>query len=224
MRSFLVVILLIFSTSILAQKAEEEKKWSASITGAIIPLPEINVGIQPGLAYQFNDRYALSTEVTIRLGNKDDKNLEAINKQYFRVQPELRYYLKSKKRKRKDYTGLRLSYASRKFEDITKGFYANKFPGNNGIFYDRAKINSPVFTTSIQYGTDLPINKNFSFDFFLGMGIRSIRTTYTDVINPIPGVRSRPADGPSLYASYSYNGKVLWFHFNSGFRFKWHFM
>jgi hypothetical protein len=222
-KSFFIFILLFVSYSIAAQKAKTENKWTASLTGAIIPLPEFNAGIQPGINYQFSDRLSLLTEITIRVGNKADKDSEAVNKKYFRIQPELRYNFFNKKRKRNDYAGLRLSYAVRKFADINKGFYAIKRPGDDGFFYDKANINSPVITSSIQFGTMFSAGKKLSIDLFTGIGARFIKTAYTDVVNPIKGMRSRPADGPVFYASYSYDGNLTMFYLNAGLRLMYHF-
>ncbi len=221
MRVILFFILISVSISTFAQDKSKENPWVASLTGAILPLPEFNVGIQPGIMYKFNDRISLLTEITLRVGNKADADSEAVDKKYLRIQPELRYNLRSKKRIRNDYLGFRFSYASRSFSDVNGGFYATQNPGDEGFFYDRAKINSPVVTSSIQYGTILSSSKRFSIDVFIGLGLRFVNTEYTDVSNPIRGTRTRSVDGPTFYASYSYNGSLIWFHVNGGLRLFW---
>ncbi len=220
---FMVFGLLVFS-SLSGQEVKPEGKWSASLTGAFIPLPEFNFGVQPGLEYRFTNRLSLLTEITIRIGNSADKDAEAINKKYFRIQPEVRYNFYSKKRNRNDYAGLRMSWATRKFDDINRGFYATSRSGDDGFYYDQAKITSPVITSSLQVGTVFPAGTKVSVDMFLGLGVRFITTDYTDVVNAFAGVRTRPADGrPVFYASYSYEDQLTWFHMNAGIRGIYHF-
>ncbi len=223
MRQFLFIISLFSFSSLAAQRRfATEEKLSASLTAAFISLPQFNMGIQPGIIYRFNDRFSLSTETTIRLGRKTDPDSNTINKQYFRVQPELRYFSKKNRKGRENYTGLRLSWASRKFED-KNGFYMFNHQTDSGYSYNRAKINSPVMTVSLQAGTIFRLGHSMGLDFFMGMGARFITTHYTDVVNPVRSKQERAPDGPHFDASYSAEGSVTWFHFNTGFRFIYHF-
>jgi hypothetical protein len=225
MRKLFFILLLLISTRLLAQeaKAEEkpEAKWFASLTGAVIPFPQWDIGIQPGIAYRINDRFSLLTEITIRVGNKNSPKSEAFNKKYFRVQPELRYNLSGKKKDRNMYAGLRLSYSLRKFTD-ENGFYSNNNAGDEGFFYDKAAINSPVFTSSIQFGSLFSAGKKISIDAFAGAGARFINTAFANIINPISGVRVKE-DGPSINASYSYEGSLIRLQLNAGLRLIYHF-
>lgn len=218
---FSIGFLLLMHSSLKAQKPAGQ--WFATLTGAFVPLPEFNVGIQPGLGYRLSDRFSILTEVTIRLGNKADKDSEAVGKQFFRVQPELRYHLSGKKRKQDTYAGFRCSYSIRKFADMNKGFYATEFPGDEGFYYDYAKISSPVITTSLQFGSLFPAGKKISIDIFAGVGARFIKTEYSDIINPVAGIRPHAPDGPAFYASYSYQDNITWLHLNGGLRFVYHF-
>jgi hypothetical protein len=219
-----ILFILFFPAPLLAQQSKQESKWAASITGAFIPLPGFNAGIQPGLVYRFNDRFSLLTEITIRVGNKADRDSEAVDKKYFRIQPELRYRISALKSKNNVYAGFRCSYSIRQFADVNNGFYSINDPrGDDGYYYDKARISSPVLTTSLQAGTIFSAGKKLSIDLFTGIGARFIQTTYTDVLNPVKGVRSKPADGPVFYASYSYNGSLTWFHLDAGVRLIYHF-
>ena len=225
MRYSLSIISILVFSSLSAQKKGQSiagQKWSASFTGAFISLPQFNMGIQPGVEYRFNERFSLLTETTIRIGRKTDPDSNTINKQYFRVQPELRYFSKKKRQGRENYTGLRLSWANRRFEN-KNGLYLFNHQTDSGYRYDRAKINSPVVTVSLQAGTVFRLGNSMGLDFFMGMGARFINTDYTDVVNPVKTSRVRAPDGPHFDASYDAEGNVTWFHFNTGFRFIYHF-
>jgi hypothetical protein len=221
MRKLIFISLILFSPRLFAQAERPDSKWYASLTGAVIPFPEWDFGIQPGIACKLADRFSLSTEITIRVGNKNSPRSEAFNKKYFRIQPELRYFLKTKKKDRNMYTGLRVSYSLRKFTD-ENGFYSISNKGDEGFFYDKADINSPVFTSSIQFGTLFSAGRKISIDVFAGTGARIINTAFANVINPISGIRVKE-DGPSINASYSYEGSLIRLQLNAGFRLIYHF-
>jgi hypothetical protein len=119
------------------------------------------------------------------------------------------------------YTGLRVSYSLRKFTD-ENGFYSISNKGDEGFFYDKADINSPVFTSSIQFGTLFSAGRKISIDVFAGTGARIINTAFANVINPISGIRVKE-DGPSINASYSYEGSLIRLQLNAGFRLIYHF-
>ena len=226
MRHALMIISCFVFSSVNAQDTRRfvtEEKWSASLTGAIIPLPEFNAGIQPGIWYRFSERISFSTEVTLRLGKDTDHDSSGINRKYFRIQPELRYMFPAKKSKWESYLGLRLSWATRKFERMD-GFYALNDQREIGFYYDRAKLNSPVTTASLQGGTIIPFGSDIALDLFMGFGARFIKTTYSDIVNPVSGTRPpRSVTGPYFFSSYSIEGNLTWFHLNTGFRLIYHF-
>jgi len=225
MRKLICNLLLFFITSSArAQRIFPEGNWGASLTGAMVPLPTFTLGIQPGLLYKVSDRVSLLTELTIPVIKNIGDNSGTTNQRYFRIQPEFRYHFPFRKRKNNIYMGLRLSYAIRKLEDVDGGFYSDVTPGLvEGFYFDKAKINSPIMTSSLQVGSIANGTKTISLDFFWGVGARFINTKYTDVVNPVNGFRNRPADGPVFYPSYSYNKAVTWLHINAGFRLVYHF-
>ena len=224
MRKLFFILFTLFVTStLIGQKAEPDGKWSVTLTGAFIPVPGGNFGIQPGVEYRFNERLSLLTEVTIRVGNKNVPDSQALNKKYFKIKPQLRYNFSKMKDGSKYYIGLQGSYSIRKFSIARYGFYYDKLPGDSVYFFDVAKVNSPVTTISIQFGTIISPEKKLSVDIFVGIGGRFINTEYTDIEKLRKGIRSRPADGPAFAASYSYFGHVTWLHLNAGLRFIYHF-
>jgi hypothetical protein len=221
MRKLFFISLILLSSSLFAQEKEPKSKWFASLTGAVIPFPDWDVGIQPGIGCKLADRFTLLTEVTIRVGNKNSPRSEAFNKKYFRVQPELRYYLKTKKKERNMYAGFRISYSLRKFTD-ENGFYSINNSTDEGFFYDKADVNSPVFTSSLQVGSLFSAGKKISIDVSAGTGARFINTAFANVVNPISGVRVKD-DGPTINASYSYKGSLIRLQLNAGLGLIYHF-
>lgn len=221
-RPFFVIVLLFANGFLHAQEAKKESLWAASFTAAILPLPAVNIGIQPGIYWRWNERFSAMTEFTLRTGKRADKDSEAVDKKYWRVQQEWRYHFRRKKHKGDWYTGLRLAYAQRKFADINSGFYATGSPGSDkGFYYDKAHIKSPVFSTALQGGIILHGKKRLSADLFTGIGARFIKTTYSDAVNLASGTRTRPSGSPVFYASYDFNGSGVWLQVNAGVRLLW---
>jgi hypothetical protein len=222
-KAFLFIFFGVFVSFLLnAQKATQENKWAVSLSGALIPLPVQDFGIQPGVAYKINNRLSVLTELTFRVGKKDNPDSEALDKRYFRIRSGLRYNLSGKRKILNPYIGLQCSYAFRKFTDVKYGFYYDDLPGDSVYFYDKAEINSPVATLSFQWGALLYLGEKFSLDLFTGAGLRFINTTYSNVENPVKGFREIPRDEIFITA-YKYSGSVVRPHLEAGVRLIYHF-
>ena len=115
MQKFVFFLFLLFSSSLLAQKPGTQKGWAVTLTGALIPISQPGLGIQPGVEYRFNDRYSLLAEITIPANHKNSKDSSELNKQYLRIKSEIRYRFVSSRKNNYLYTGLQASTASRKF-------------------------------------------------------------------------------------------------------------
>ena len=74
------------------------------------------------------------------------------------------------------------------------------------VFFMIKQLSKPGFYPSIQFGTVFSAGKKISIDVFAGTGARFINTAFANMENPISGVRVKE-DGPSIIASYSYEGK-----------------
>jgi len=219
MRKFILPVCLLLSSLTKAQ----ESKWAVSLIPAIVQSPGMHLGFQPGVEYRFNDRLSLLTEITLTTKSKDPS---FSNSKYFRVKPELRYALRESKRGRNYYTGIQLSYTFRKWENSAGGcYFNNKMWADSTTGYDKATINSSIFSCSLQFGTPFSFGKHFSMDVFMGLGVRMIFTGYTNVENVVkhpymrPTCKIFPAPDPAWYV----NGTIKRFHSNMGIRFFYHF-
>lgn len=220
MRKFIFILFLLFSASLQAQKSGEQKGFAATLTGALIPISQPGLGIQPGAEYRFNDRISLLAEIAIPVNKKNSKDSSELNKQYLRIKSEIRYSLLSKSKKNHLYAGFQVSSSSRRFIN-QNGFIYDKQGADSVTYYNKASVNSPVRTVSVQFGSVIT-NGQFAVDIFAGIGARFIHTTISDVEIPVRGVILR-ADGLRLTASYSYAGNATMLLLNGGVRFMWHF-
>lgn len=223
MRKLLFILFILFSSSLLfAQQVELKRKWAVSLTGAFVPLPYLNFGLQPGIEYRFSERVSLLTDFTFRIGNKNSNDSDFLNKKYFRVKPELRYWIPGKTNRREYYLALQGSYSFRKFDDNGSFFY-DGLGGDSVYYFERASVNSPVTTISLQVGSDTWHKKRVSVDFFMGFGIRFVNTQYSDVVNPQSLPRIRAKEWYGYTNGLQQAGHSSFFHFNTGIRISYHF-
>lgn len=223
MRKPVIISFLLFFLyfSLSAQTGKQQRGWAVTLTGALVPISQPGLAIQPGAEYRFNDRLSLLAEITIPVYNKNSKDLSELNKQYLRIKSEMRYSLLSKRKKSHLYTGLQVASASRRFINQNSFYYDQKH-SDSVYYYDKANISSPVTTASLQFGTIITDGR-FAVDVFAGIGARFINTSISDIVNPVRGVITSEYNGPNFTASYSYKGNVTMFHLNGGVRLMWHF-
>ncbi len=225
MRKFFLLnfLFLFFYAGLNAQSGKKPGGWAATFTGALIPISQPGLGLQPGIEYRFNERYSLLGEITIPVYNKNSRDSSELDKKYLRIKSEIRYSLRSKNKKSHTYAGLQFSRASRQFIN-QNSFYFDHHKTDSGYYYSRASINSPVITISVQLGSVFSFSKKkWALDIFAGAGARFINTDITRVENPVRSTIRKPDSGPSFTASYSYAGATTMLHLNAGIRLMWHF-
>ena len=226
MRNFILnFIICLISFPVSAQHKERREEWlnthtgewSATLTGAMIPLPSISFGIQPGAIYKFSDRFSWLSELTFRVGNKDSNDTKAYNKKFFRVKQELRYHYYWFRRLTENYIGLQTSYSFRSFNDLNS-FYYDDLKRDSVYYFDKARIKSPIITLTLQIGSIYYISDKISIDVFGGIGARFINTHIKDIVNPRTGGGLLPKAGPAITPSYRYAGWEERLNLNGGFR------
>jgi hypothetical protein len=221
------LLLLFFVMPLLAQAQrlpETTKGWAVSFSPALVPFPHLSVALQPGVEYRFNKKYSLLTEfafVPFAL-NHDSSHL---GRQYLRIKPEFRFMLPRGTRDHKEYIAFQFSYAFRSFRNANGGFYYNSVKKQDITSYSTARINSPIFTGSFQFGSDFLIGRHLHAEIFAGAGIRNIRTSYSDVTNPQVG---NAADPPRyvflrIDPAYRFNQSIIQVHINGGARLLYRF-
>ena len=210
---FFVLLLTLSATA-------QEHKFAISLTPALVETPVVRYGVQPGFEFFINERLSLLTEIAVGVGGEKDPYYG--NSKYLRIKPELRYALGETKLGFEPYTGLQFSYSYRKWDNLSGGSFFDK---DSVVNYDKASINSPILTTSIQFGTIMPISDRVKIDFFAGLGARFIFTDYSRLENPTKDSYLGPRRVCSLAPApaYSANGTVSRFHSNLGFRLLYRF-
>lgn len=221
MRKFVVILFLVFSSSLYAQVDSTQKGWAAILSPALIPISQPGLAIQPGVEYRLNDRISLLAEITIPVNKKNSRDSSELNKKYLRYKTEIRYSFLTKSKKSHEYAGFQVTRASRSFSNLN-GLYYKQRGGDSVYYYDKASINSPITTLSLQFGSVISYGR-FAVDLFAGIGARFINTSITDIINPVSAGTDSRTDGVAFTPSYSYAGNITMFHLNGGVRLMWHF-
>jgi hypothetical protein len=216
--------LLILPSLTNAQQKAPQGRWTATFTPALIPLPTGGqFGIQPGIEYAINSRLAILTEVTFQTGKNQHNDSIALDKEYLRIKPELRYYLVGRENRISSYVSLQASYTFRSFSNKNAGYYYDNFTHDSVFAFDEAAISSPITTFSFQYGLVLSDGKRMAADLFAGMGLRFINTTFNNVVNLRRERTNGTSDAYTAAASYQKKGKVSEMYFNAGVRFMFRF-
>lgn len=173
-------------------------------------------GIQPGIAYQLKPHLLLLTEVTFPTRNNNNSDPNYADEKYLRIKPEVKYFF-SRTKEFGDYVGLQVSFTKRNFTS-KYGYYYDHLPNDSVTYYDQARISSPIITASIQFGCLVSIGDAFMLDFFMGAGIRSISTEYTEVINSHVDQIMEHGWHMGFDPAYNYSGNQIRFHPNFGIR------
>ncbi len=145
-----------------------------------------------------------------------------LHRKFLRVKPEIRYLFSKSSKNVKLYFGLQSSYSFRKFDDLDGGSYINA-KMDSTYSYDAAKIKSPIFTSTIQFGYEI-FSGQLSMDLSQGLGLRVVNTSYTNLINPVqhgyytPGSPDRIGPIPANW----YIGTIVRFQFNINIHFSYY--
>ncbi len=212
----LPLILLLLTVKILSAQSSI---WSLTYTPAVVLVPDIRYGVQVGAAYRLDSKLQLLTELTKSVGKPD--NTATINSQYLRIKPELRYFFTSMESSAVGYCGVQLSYAHRQWATTSSGsYYEKKFYSDSSIHYSSAVIKSPFATITAQMGGVVRLRNHFSFDFFMGLGAKTLFTNYTSVVNPalVESVRPKCKIMFSPDPAWLVNSQQWRFQMNMGVR------
>jgi Protein of unknown function (DUF3575) len=213
--TLLTLIIFCFNTA--------KSQWGVTFTPAIVYTHSGHFGLQFGGQYRFSEKLDLVTEFTTAINRGKDPSIT--NEQYFRIKPELRYFVVKRKANTGGYVGLQFSYTSRKWKDINGSYFEDRLFEDSAIAFQSASVRSPVFSSSVQLGSVIPLGDHFRIDLFLGAGVRIIDTKYSDVVSSgkIYSVRPNCQIMFSPDPAWLVNGTITRPHFNTGVRFIYRF-
>ena len=190
-----ITVLLLFlfaqlaTTRTLCQEKEPlQRQISFVIAPTILNIFAAKLGVQTGLGFA-GSKWGGTIEAAFPIDSERRMN-RVLESRYVRLGAELKKFIVFDS-KMHVYLSLQTNYAIRKVTD-SLGAFASKDSAKY-ISYDRADYSSPIFSNAIKLGVEEFVGKRFVVDGFFGIGIRTISTEYSNVVNPQPSVfTSRP--------------------------------
>lgn len=215
MRFFLVLILF---TTIVAKARGQTTRRAFALSPAIVQAPRLRCAVQLGMEYPLSPRLSLLTELAF-LPVPGTVDSGFLHNRYFRIRPELRYQLRSD-RQSETYIGAQFGIAFRKWKDLAGGGYFEKNNADTMMSYDHAAVNSKVATITFQFGRKFRLSERLWADFFSGLGLRMVFTSYSEVEGAAaaPVIRAICRIIPAPDPANAYNGSVFRLQTNMGFR------
>jgi len=208
----LLLILCSFTLMGLSQEKPHDKTFSVLLSPALLRAPETQWGLQTGIAYQ-RPKWGVGAEAALPFRKS---HIDYATIKYLRVGLELKYYAYND-HSGKIYISLQNNYALRQMMDTNGNTYTSKRP--LGVFrFSKASISSPIFSSALKFGAEVPITKNLFMDVFSGAGIRIVSTSYKNVENTTPGSLFRAIDCCTFIPVYRYEGTFTKLHLTTGFR------
>ncbi len=215
MRLYKFVLLLIFCSLTLmgfSQKKMPDKTFSVLLSPALLRAPETQWGLQTGIAYRWRN-WSVGAEAALPFRKS---HIDYAKIKYIRLGMELKHYSYNEPLF-KVYMSLQNNYAFRQMIDTNGNTYTSKNPP--GVFrFSKASISSPIFSSALKFGAEVPITKNLFMDAFAGFGIRIVSTSYKNVENTTPGSFFRAIDCCTFIPVYRYEGTFTRLHITTGFR------
>jgi hypothetical protein len=148
-------------------KDSTKYKHAATITLTAFPY---SIGVQPGFQFRMGGNFDVLTEgafaSTKRAG--DYNRLKII-----KLVSELKYY--SAKPFAGRYYSFQAGYISRRFTESDTGWY---FKDTATIGYSSAGIRSNISFVSLKLGREINPGAKVFLDFFVGLGVRYVQTSY----------------------------------------------
>ncbi|HUC80420.1 MAG TPA: hypothetical protein VMR70_05860 [Flavisolibacter sp.] len=172
----------------------------------------VSVAAQGGLQLAVSRRLSLLAEAAFPLFEPDNTTYQKID--YWRVGLEIRHRLPQKNFRR--YLALQGSYL---FRELTNAGGGNYYTRNQTFAYSSAHIKSPVLSTAVKLGMELPIGKRTFFDLFAGVGVRMIFNRYTTGMALVTSIEPEKQNFLKFDNAWLYNYTLVRPHFTTGLRF-----
>lgn len=172
----------------------------------------VSVAVQAGIQYKFLRRWSVVGEVAVPAFYPKDNGFEEID--YWRIGGEIKHKANGL-RSSYGYFSLQGNYLFRKFTNRDAGIYESK---DTTLSYASARIKSPVLSSALKIGLELPTGKRTFCDVFFGMGVRFAFNRY-DAVNVV-AIMPEERRGFALVPEpvWRYNYTVTHFHLAAGIR------
>jgi hypothetical protein len=165
------------------RRDDNDKRWTAGMAMGITPLPDNQASLLPGIEFFISERFSVYNEIALHLNKNHHADSSVMNKKYFRYKAEGRFYFTSSTIWSRPFIGLQFTTATRKFNIEKGGNYFERKQTDSTWLFDRASVNSPFLTGSLQLGLSKRIAEELFIETSIGYGLKFINTEYNETIN-----------------------------------------
>jgi hypothetical protein len=208
-----LLLLLFFPSLMQAQKSfgqDSMPKISVVLSPALF-VP-VSVAAQAGLQFRLSNRWNLLVEGAYPTFYP--KNTEYEKLRYWRAGFELRRYLGRKKTSR--YIAIQNNYLFRELTDEQDGLYYTK---TQTFAYNNAVIKSPVWSSVLKIGLEVPVGRKTYLDLFGGAGLRMIFNSYKTETALLTSIQPNKQNFLKFDDAWVYNYTLKRVCLTAGFRF-----
>jgi hypothetical protein len=205
---FLWFVALLQNSSSFAQ--DSAQKIAVVVSPALF-MP-VTVAAQGGVQFSLGQRWALLAEGAYPLFKPLNTGFQRVD--YWRAGMELRRQLR--KRSFKRYLAFQTNYLYRELEKTNGGNYYTR---DRTFAYTNAVVKSPVLSTTLKLGTELPVGKRSYFDLFAGAGVRMIFNRYITQSALVTSIDPEEHNLFTFNNAWLYNFTLIRPHLTAGLRF-----
>lgn len=173
----------------------------------------VSIAAQGGFQFKLGHRFGLLAEAAFPVFYPDNTEYEKIR--YWRAGLELKYYLR-KKGLGQRYVSFQNNYLFRELTEEQQGRYFTK---TQTFSYSNALISSPVLSSAIKLGVEVPVGKGTYFDLFFGAGLRMIFTSYKTEVALVTSLEPNRHTLLKFDDAWIYNYTLTRLHATAGVRF-----
>ena len=205
---FLNFLFLLKAPSGFAQ--DSSSKLSVALSPALF-VP-VSVAVQGSLQLRLNSKWSLLAEGAYPTFYPQNTDYEKIR--YWRAGFEIKRFVSNGESSR--YVSLQNNFLFRELTDNDNGTYYTK---TETYAYNLAVIKSPVWSTALKYGAEVPLGKKTYVDLFAGAGIRMVFTKYNTETALLTSILPEERSFLDFDDAWLYNYTLLRLHLTAGFRF-----
>lgn len=173
----------------------------------------VSVAVQGGVQWKLGKKWSLLAEAAYPVFHPNNAEYEEIS--HWRTSLELKWW-PGKASSANRYFSLQAAYLYRQLKDKDQAYYYSK---TQTFSYNDAVIKSPVLSTAVKLGVELPLGKRTFVDAFAGAGLRFISSSYSAKSVLVTSTEPPRQNLFKFDDAWVYNYTLMRLHGTAGLRF-----
>lgn len=192
--------------------AQDSAKGFSLLLSPALFVP-VSVALQGGVQFKAGKRFRVLAEAAFPTFHPNNTAYEKI--QYWRAGLEIKFrprkFVSSKK-----YFAWQNNFLFRRLTDEGQDFYYTR---SQTFSYQNAVIKTPVLSSALKLGVELPAGKKTFIDAFIGAGLRFVFTNYRTEKPLLTSTEPSKTNFLDFDNAWLYNYTLTRFHATAGLRF-----